>query len=409
MRNSNRAKAVRNLAVIAVISGPLTAVMATNGYFPHGYGMKAKGMGGASVAMTDNAFAGAINPATAVWAGNRIEAGVDLFMPDRDTSNTGGAAAKSDGDVFLIPEFGYNRTLSDKLGVGVTVYGNGGMNTDYPLNFFGGTPPLGINLMQLIIAPTVAYKINDSHSVGVSPLLVHQRFKAEGLTPFAGYSSNSGALTNNGYDSSNGIGVRLGYLGKLNDQVSIGAAYSPKISMSRFAKYAGLFAGGGDFDIPANYTLGATLQATPSVLFALDYQRINYSGVASVSNPSGNLLLGRPLGAADGPGFGWSDVNVWKLGVQWQATPKLTLRAGVNVGDNPIKNADVTFNILAPGVITKHYTLGGTYTLSNTSEVSFSYMHAPSNAVSGNNLLGSGVDTVRMSQKALGVQFGWKF
>ncbi len=38
---------------------------ATNGYFSHGYGIKAKGMGGASVAMTDNAFAGANNPAAA--------------------------------------------------------------------------------------------------------------------------------------------------------------------------------------------------------------------------------------------------------------------------------------------------------------------------------------------------------
>jgi len=408
MRNSNKANTVRNLAMIVVIAGPVTA-MATNGYFPHGYGMKAKGMGGASVAMTDNAFAGAINPATAAWAGNRMEAGLELFMPDRSASNTGGASATSDSTLFPVPEFGYNRAINDKLGVGVTVYGNGGMNTDYPLNFFGGTPPLGINLMQLIVAPTVAYKINDSHSVGVSPLLVHQRFRAEGLSPFAGSSSNAGALTNNGYDSSNGIGVRLGYLGKLGDQVSIGAAYSPKISMSKFSKYAGLFAGGGDFDIPANYALGATLQATPSVLFALDYQRINYSGVAAVSNSSRNLLLGKPLGAADGPGFGWSDVNVWKLGVQWQATPKLTMRAGINVGDNPIKSADVTFNILAPGVITKHYTLGGTYALSDKSEVSFSYMYAPSNSVSGSNLLGPVVDTIRMSQKALGVQYGWKF
>jgi len=263
--------------------------------------------------------------------------------------------------------------------------------------------------MQLIVAPTVAYKISDTHSVGVSPLLVHQRFRAEGLSPFASYSSNSGALTNNGYDSSNGIGVRLGYLGKLSDKVSVGAAYSPKISMSKFSKYAGLFANAGDFDIPANYSLGVTLQATPSVLFALDYQRINYSGVAAVSNSSRNLLLGKPLGAADGPGFGWSDVNVWKLGVQWQATPRLTMRAGINVGDNPVKSSDVTFNILAPGVITKHYTLGGTYALSDKSEVSFSYMYAPANSVTGNNLLGSGVDTIRMSQKALGIQYGWKF
>ncbi|NMM12535.1 MAG: long-chain fatty acid transporter [Rhodoferax sp.] len=410
MRKTKTAKVVRNLAALAIIAGPLTAAMATNGYFSHGYGMKAKGMGGASVAMTDDAFAGANNPAIAAWVGNRAELGLDFFMPSRESSNTGGASAKSDSNLFYVPEFGYNRAINDKLGVGITVYGNGGMNTDYPVNFFGGTPALGVNLIQLIVAPTVAYKFSDKHSVGVSPLLVHQRFKAEGLSPFAGYSASPGALTNNGYDTSNGIGVRLGYLGKINDKVTLGASYSPKISMSKFSKYAGLFAEDGGFDIPENYTLGASFQATPSVLFALDYQRIGYSGVRAISNPSGNLLLGKQLGAADGPGFGWSDINVWKVGVQWQATPQLTMRGGVNVGDNPVQGRDVTFNILAPGVVTTHYTLGGTYALSDKTEVSFSYMYAPSNSVTGANLLNPAVqDTVKMSQQALGIQFGWRY
>lgn len=43
---------------------------------------------------------------------------------------------------------------------------------------------LGVDLMQLIVAPTVAYKFNDRHSVGISPLLVFQQFKAYGLQAF---------------------------------------------------------------------------------------------------------------------------------------------------------------------------------------------------------------------------------
>ena len=46
MSKSKTAKTVRNLAALAVIAGPLTAAMATNGYFSHGYGIKAKGIGG---------------------------------------------------------------------------------------------------------------------------------------------------------------------------------------------------------------------------------------------------------------------------------------------------------------------------------------------------------------------------
>lgn len=390
---------------------------ATNGYFPHGYGVKAMGMGGASVAMTDNAFAGANNPAISAWAGGRMEGGLTLFAPSRSMSRSGGpldVAVDSGSNLFYVPEFGYNRSLSDKIGVGLTVYGNGGMNTDYPgglINCGGGPGTgnalcgggnLGVDLMQLIVAPTLAYKLTDSQSVGVAPLLVVQQFKAYGLQAFAPMSSDATRLTGGNYSQSTGLGLRLGYLGKLNSQFSVGASYSPKTGMSKFDDYAGLFAGAGSFDIPENYSLGVSLQATPAVTLALDYARINYSGVPSIANPSNNP---GQLGSANGPGFGWSDINVWKFGVQWQATSQWTLRAGLNVGDNPIQSRDVSFNVLAPGVMTRHLTLGATYALSPTSEVSFSYMNAASNSVSGTAMFG-GTETITMSQKALGIQFG---
>ena len=141
-------------------------------------------------------------------------------------------------------------------------------------------------------------------------------------------------MTNNGADTNNRLGVRLGYLGKLTDRFSVGASYSPKIGMSKFSKYSGLFAEQGGFDIPANYTLRASFQTTPNTTLAADYQRIVYSGVKSISSSSAQGTA--PLGASNGLGFGWSDINVVKLGAQWQATPKLALRADFNSGGNPI-------------------------------------------------------------------------
>ena len=88
MRKTKTAKVVRNMAALAVMAGPLTAAMATNGYFSHGYCIKAKGMGGASVAMTDDTFAGPNNPAAADWAGNRVEVGMDVFIPIRSKLRT---------------------------------------------------------------------------------------------------------------------------------------------------------------------------------------------------------------------------------------------------------------------------------------------------------------------------------
>ncbi len=421
------------------LAGLAGSAYATNGYFSHGYGMKAKGMGGAATASHDDAFGGANNPASMAFAGNRLDLGVDLFNPNRSASRTGvtigggnyDMSVDSDSEFFLVPEFGMTKQMSSTLALGVTVYGNGGMNTDYPggqipAALCGGAAPgggnmlcgqgdLGVDLIQLIVAPTVAFKVAPNHSIGISPLLGYQAFEANGLHAFGAASSDSTKLTNNGHDDAFGYGVRIGYMGKITPTVTIGAAYASKMRFEEFDEYAGLFAEQGDFDIPENYNLGVAWQATPAVKLALDYQRINYSGVNSIANPSTNMAS---LGADNGPGFGWQDIDVWKLGAEYKYSQQLTVRAGWNHGDNPITARDVTFNILAPGVIEDHVTLGFTYTLASGNELTMSYMHGFSNDVSGASILPpmfsggalppSGNETIEMDQNALGIQYSWK-
>lgn len=424
-------------AVAAAVMAP--SAFATNGYFAHGYGLKGSGMGGVATAMTQDTFGGANNPATMVWVGDRLDVGMSWFNPERSASRTGSSmglngTSESDSTNFLVPEFGYNSMLNPNMSFGVTVYGNGGMNTDYhnapisagvcsglgfttaggPYNLLCGTGNLGVDLMQLIIAPTWSYKLNEKNSVGVSPLVGYQRFKAEGLQGFVNFATDSTKLTNNGYDTSTGYGVRIGWYGKMNDTVSLGAAYSTKIAMSKFDKYASLFAEQGDFDIPSNYNLGAAFKISPAVLLGVDYQKINYSDVKSVSNPStnGGTTMANTLGGSDGRGFGWSSIDVWKIGVQYQHSNSLTLRAGIDHSDNPISSRDVTFNILAPAVVQDHYSLGFTMALGKTSELTAAYTYVAENKVSGQSLYatwlgaaGGGTEEIKMNQNILG--FAW--
>jgi len=405
---------LNKLIIALAASGIATSAFATNGYFSHGNGMVAKGMGGAATAMTKDSFGGANNPATMVWVGNRYDAGVDAFSPVRAASaTTGSTVTSSDNELFAVPEFGYNQMMNDKMSLGVTVYGNGGMNTDYATtggyNMLGGTTALGVDLMQLIVAPTVSYKVNESTSVGFSPLLGYQRFEAYGLGAFANYSSSPANLTNNGVDDATGFGARVGFLTKLNSQVSLGAAYSSKVNMSKFDKYKGLFAEQGDFDLPANWNVGATFQPNDQLTVALDFQRIEYSGVKAVANSSGVLLTGGRLGADAGPGFGWSDMDIVKLGVEYKYSPTMTLRAGYSHTDAPMTGADVTFNILAPAVIEDHITLGMTYAMDKDSNLTVSYAHALENTITGNYLLGAGTGNIKMSQNSIGIAYSKKF
>ena len=230
--------ALRAAALLALGTAWLPA-HATDGYFSHGYGTKAKGMGGAGLAVAQDAFAGANNPAQAVFAGDRMEGGLDLFVPRREMSRSFSGMSlgtvESGRGSFLIPEFGYNKMLSKDLAFGVTVYGNGGMNTTYPggttdCSAFGGMAgsnalcgmgQLGVDLTQLVVAPTVAYQFSPGHSVGVSPLLVYQQFSAYGLQMFQmtpGASTDPTRLTNKGHDSSSGFGLRLGYMGNYDER-----------------------------------------------------------------------------------------------------------------------------------------------------------------------------------------------
>ena len=416
------------LAVAAAVATP--AAFATNGYFQHGYGVKAQGMGGAGVAFAQDSMAAATNPAGMAMVGAHMDFGLMYFSPDRETTlaSPGSAVGKysaNENAYFLIPEFGWNTMLDKKMSVGVTVYGNGGMNTSYNRNIpmFSGIAQdrAGVDLMQLFIAPNVAYKLTDSHTVGVSLILAYQRFKADGLDNFnsTAQTSASGSVTNNGYDSSTGIGVRLGWTGQVTPEVTLGATYQPKINMKKFDKYKGLFAEKGDFDIPSNYALGIAVKVMPKLTVAFDYEEIKYTDSKAVSNPLGPVsamgVLQNTLGNSNGAGFGWKDIKVYKLGVAYQFSADTTLRAGWNHNDQPIPADQTFFNILAPGVITDHLTLGGTWKLGKESEVSAMYTRAFSEEVNGSGSIPTAFQgytkeaNLKMQQNSFSLGFGWNF
>jgi Outer membrane protein transport protein (OMPP1/FadL/TodX). len=115
------------------------------------------------------------------------------------------------------------------------------------------------------------------------------------------------------------------------------------------------------------------------------------------------------LGSDNGPGFGWQSVNVIKVGMEIHPVGPFTVRLGYNHSTNPVQSRDVTFNILAPGVVKDHATFGVTYDLTHKSELTLAYMHAFRNTVSGNSLLLGGQEKIYMFQNSIGVAFGHRF
>lgn len=429
---------MKKLAVALALGGLgfIPAAHATNGYFQPGFSVKSMGMGGVGIAFPQDTMAAAINPAGMVEVGNRLDFGVSAFQPKRNVSLSsdatvyspqynqsfpiGGSYGGNDQKTFVIPEFGFNYMLNPTMSVGVSVYGNGGLNTGYSNIFPPFQKGTGVDLQQLFIAPTFAMKVNSSNSIGVSLNIVHQSFRANGLSqlcnarvpgmpPGTTLSANPSACTDNGHSDSNGYGVRIGWIGQLTPTLAVGATYQSETHMQGFGKYSGLFAEGGKFNIPANYGVGVAWKATPALTIAADVVRIDYGSIPAIAN---GMLPGQLGGQTNGPGFSWKSINVYKLGVAYQVNEALTVRAGWNHGDNPIDSSNVLFNTLAPGVVKDHLTLGATYAVAKNMEVSFDYVHAFGNSVTGplpSNFGFTGTETLSMSQNVLGVSLGWKY
>lgn len=408
------------LTVALLVSATASA---TDGYFAHGYGIKAQGIGGVGIALPQDGLAAATNPAGAAFLSDRGDVGLTWFSPKRDAQivgNGAGANGNYDGNGktnFFIPELGYIKKLDTTTTAGLAIYGNGGMNTQYaknPYGAFGSTGQAGINLEQLFITPSVAHKLNEQHALGLALNFAYQRFSAEGLSAFAGSSASPTNLTNRGTDTSTGWGVRLGWTGQVTPDLTLGATWASKTRTGKFNKYSGLFANSGGFDIPENYGVGVAYKATPLWTLAADFERIKYSGVSSVANPLANLTVqGNLLGSQNGGGFGWQDVTVVKLGVSYVYAPDLTVRAGYNHSGQAVPNNQTFFNILAPGVVQDHLTLGGTWATSKNGELSVAYTHGFKKTVNGANSIpaafGGGNANISLQENILGVAYGWKY
>jgi len=340
---------------------------ATNGYFGVGYGAQNKGLAGTGVAWFKYALMNG-NPAGHVFLGKQYQIGVGFFNPNRQYTVTGSPSPqpafglmpgteKSDSKLFLMPSMGANWMLNSKSSLSATLFGNGGMNTDYPTATFhdANSSTTGVDLGQMFLGITYSRMLGEKHSFGITALGTFQYFEAKGLGMFAMMSSSPEKLTGNGHDNSYGFGVKLGYMGRLTDALTIGAAYQPKINMREFDEYAGLFAEQGDFDIPSNFTVGLAFQFNEKLAVVADFKRINYSDVASVSNPMNLMVM---LGADNGSGFGWKDINIYKVGVEYDQGNSWTFRGGFSHNDQPVPESEVLFNILAPGIIENHISLG---------------------------------------------------
>jgi long-chain fatty acid transport protein len=216
------------------------------------------------------------------------------------------------------------------------------------------------------------------------------------------FSDNS-AFT--GLAKGNGEAFKLGGTYKVNSQLTLGAAYHSKTALGDLTtggatmsmNVVGPATGGvattipvtgsisvHNFQWPQTFGFGAAYQFDPKLLLVADYKYIGWSD--AMKNFSLTFTADATQTGAAGPGAfnlggqavdmimyqNWKDQNVFEIGGAYKQSEELTLRAGLNMANNPVPNKYL--NPLFPAIAKSHLTLGAGYAISKASSVDFSYV-----------------------------------
>lgn len=399
-------------------------LFATDGYFRHGYGIKYSALAGSGVAVSLSSLGAITNPAVLAFVPTQYNVNLAYFSPMRQYTVEGNPSGmqgtfglmpgtiESDSKSFVFPTLGASWKINPTMAVGVTIYGNGGMNTNYPTQTFydPNSPNTGVNLEQLFVGATYAIELTKNQSLGASVVFAYQKFAAQGLASFSPFSSDPAALSGNANSTSTGFGGKIGYQGQFGKMFRVGASYQTQMVMTAFDRYAGLFAEQGGFDIPASWQAGVAVMPNEELTFMLDVQQILYSQVVSINNPFLPNLQTSMLGNDAGAGFGWKDMTIFKFGVMYKLPEMWTLYGGYSYGQQPIPESEVLFNIIAPAVVESHITLGCSKSINKSNEIMIGFMYAPANNVTGANPLDppSG-QTIDLQMSQFQIELGYTF
>lgn len=413
-------KATRKLFYLTPLCALLAAgaAHATDGMLMEGYGPISDGMGGASQAIDHGNAGMAQNPATLGMMADgtsRLDVAFGILGPDITSSIPAyGMSAESGGTSYLMPAFGYTRR-SGATTYGFGIFAQGGMGTEYDATSFlamGSGSPVRSELGVGNVIFPVAYQVNPNLTVGATLKFLWSsldlRMAASGAQLAGMVTDASGNLAMalgplsgapwaridfsddndfSGEAKSTGFGASLGATYRVNKDVMMGASYQFKSALSDMETGNGdanMSAPGGfidhgkitviDFQMPSVLALGGSWQASPSLLLAADLKYLGWAdAMESFKMRYDSVEMGGSVSFAMQQD--WENQTVLNLGMAWKANDALTLRAGMNLADNPIPDAYV--NPLFPATVKNHYTLGLGYQVSQAGDFNMSVTMAP--------------------------------
>lgn len=411
---------------------------AVNGAYDFGFSEITRGMAGAGSALPQDSIISAINPAGLTRVKKQLDLGAVVYIPtmyyDANSVASGAigkvnvAPGRVDSKVpfFFLPDFGVNLPIDDKSDFGISLYSLGGFGAKWVTSSqanVNGNPSAGAlgdgtlrsDLKQAVTSFTYARKFLKHSSFGVSFLIGLQALRANGAQNLSGLSKYGNNVSGKGTDYSIGAGAKVGFLFGLLHNLDLAIAYQPKILMTKFHKYKGLFPNAGEFDMPAFGNIGLAWHIKKNLVLAADLVKIWFKDIPAYGRPNDKLVDGtcttnsdECMGGSPGAGFGWNNALIFKIGAQWAVTPKTTLRAGYN-RSNQILNSDyATENLITPGALARTiWTLGLSHQFTKKDTINTVFVLIPKQSLKSLNKFANGTQYVTITMKGVGIGVSW--
>ena len=430
----NNSRITFRMAALAMGLLPVST-FATNGYQLIGVGAYQKSLGGAVTANPGTAMTAVSNPAGLARVGSRTDFSMEAFKPSRsvDFSSLGGNEAGSAVAMYGVPAIGWTAPVADGSDVyfGGGMFGTSGMGVDYASTLMMPASPTPnpdmywegySNLSFWQMAPGLAWNVNERYSVGVALNIDYQAVAFKQRVSADTDNNGSAETVMQNFDLSRGasgfgLGLGLGLLYDLNDRLTLGVNYKSKQEFEPMEFQLGfgdISNGPGqegpagtytlDLDFPQQAAVGIAYDFSPKLTLSADVKWIEWSATMdklAVKGPGGMTVNMDP---------GWSDQTIYALGVAYQLSDTVNLRAGYNFAESPFGETVVSSNLILPAIVETHYTAGMDVDLNKHWELAFHYMLVPKKTLvapmSDPNMPGTAAD---LAEHSFGLNVGYRF
>ena len=402
----------------------ITMIHATNGDTLISVGTKARGMGGAGIAVSHCSESTLHNPALITCTrGTSFSLGGTLFSATIDENIGQAPMHESDVGSSVIPGLSISHKLNENWYLGFGAWGTAGMGVDYSkakrTARDSGNLHMLTSLQLMEVGVSLAYSTGN-FGVALTPILQYGKLQIN-YTNFDGSNIDQKASDTVGY------GLNLGAYYDING-ITFGGVYKSKIAMTYDNQISSATQPFVDFGIFPQ-ALSDDLYQPGEIGLGIGYTK----GKHTFAFDYKTILWSKAKGYKD---FGWKNQNVFALGYQFKDL-HWRFRLGYNYAQSPLVeapsgpqiisagnyaqsagNALNLFNLSGfPATSEKHFTLGTGYEFNDNFYVDVAYVYAPKTTTTMHTITGInpkngdmyiGQSSVEHTESSVSVQFSYR-